>query len=213
VPTDAIVSYTTVRKDGHWSQSEGSMQGGTMLWIYGKRFALNSFSAVPSAKSSNTVQLVDDYAVFDCEMHTDKVTSTQLTCYVPAMPESVYQVRVYVNGHLIPLYQYVDVRRAIFASVPDQTPIIDTISPQSGPTNSLISLAGLFKTACYARDIEGCAQDNNPLISRYIASIRIHPRDPISTLHSIFIGGHLCNLINPNTGTVYVFESCHDHKY
>ncbi|CAF3512253.1 unnamed protein product [Rotaria socialis] len=71
-----------------------------MIWIYGSRFAQNGFNSVPSVTNSNIVKLVDGYSVYDCEMHNDKTTNTQLTCYAPALPESVYQIRVYVNGQL-----------------------------------------------------------------------------------------------------------------
>lgn len=137
-----------------------------MIWIYGNRFAQNGFSTVPSAANANTVQLVDGYSVYNCEMHNDKTTNTQLTCYAPALPEGAYQIRVYVNDYLIPLYQYYDPNRALFISSLSQTPTITGISPQSGTPQSLISLTGAFQTACYSRDVDGCAQDNNPLISR-----------------------------------------------
>ena len=166
MPNDASVSYVTVRKDGYASQNGGSTQGGTLIWIYGQRFAPNGFTSSPSVSNTNTVQLVDGFAVYNCEMHNDKVTATQLTCYASALPESIYQVRVYVNGILIPLYQYKNAARAVFIPTPSQTPTITGISPQSGPPQSWIQMAGSFKTSCYSRDIEGCSQDNNPLISR-----------------------------------------------
>jgi hypothetical protein len=156
-----------------------------MLWIYGNRFALNGFSSTPSSSTTNTVQLVDNYSVYDCQMHTDKITETQLTCYAPVMPESLYLIRVYVNGYLIPLYQYNNTNQATFAPMPSYTPTINDITPQSGTPQSLISLSGDFETACYSRDVDGCSEDNNPLISR------------------IYLGGHLCNVINSVTGTVY----------
>jgi len=166
VPNDAVVFYSTVRKGGSWTQYGGSTQGGTMLWIYGNRFSQNGFNSVPSIVNANTVQLADGYSVYDCEMHNDKVTNTQLTCYTPALPESVYQVRVYVNGYLIPLYQYYDPNRALFAPMLSQTPTITGIVPQTGTPQSLITLSGSFGTSCYSRDVDGCSQDNNPLISR-----------------------------------------------
>lgn len=159
--------FSTVRKGGYWTQNSGSTQGGTMLWIHGNRFAQNGFNSVPSVANSNTVQLVDGYAVYNCEMHNDKTTNTQLTCYTPELPEGVYQIRVYVNGNLIPLYQYYAANRALFISSPSQTPTITGIIPQSGTPQTLITLNGAFQTPCYSRDVEGCAQDNNPLISRY----------------------------------------------
>ncbi|CAF1300760.1 unnamed protein product, partial [Adineta ricciae] len=185
VPTDAVVFYATVRKNGPWTQNSGSTQGGTMLWIYGNRFAQNAFSTVPSTSTSNSVQLVDGYSVYNCQIHPDKVTNTQLTCYTPVIPEGLYQIRVYSNGNLIPLYQYYNKDQATFAAVPSNTPIIDNISPQSGTPQTLIFLSGTFETECFSRDIVGCSDDNNPLISR------------------VYVGGHLCNLINPVTGTNY----------
>ncbi|CAF3402120.1 unnamed protein product [Rotaria sp. Silwood1] len=185
VPTDAVIFYSTVRKGGYWTQNGGSTQGGTMIWIDGNRFAQNGFNSVSSISNTNIVQLVDGYSVYDCEMHNDKTTNTQLTCYAPSLPESVYQIRVSVNGYLIPLYQYYDTKRALFASMPSQTPTITNIIPQSGTPQSLITLIGSFKTLCYSRDVDGCAQDNNPLISR------------------IYVGGHLCNVIDQSTGLIY----------
>jgi len=185
VPTDAVVFYSTVRKNGGWTQNSGSLQGGTMIWIYGNRFAQNGFNTVPSTTNTNTVQLVDGYSVYDCTMHTDKVTNTQLTCYTPKMPEGVYQIRVYVNGNLVPLYQYYDPKRATFLPTSSQTPSITGITPSTGTPHTLVTLSGAFKSACFSRDMDDCSQDNNPLISR------------------IYMGGQLCNMIDPDTSANY----------
>ncbi|CAF1415369.1 unnamed protein product [Rotaria magnacalcarata] len=185
VPTDTFVLYTTVRKGGPWTQNYGSTQGGTMLWIYGKRFAQRGFNTVPSTATTNAIQLVDGYSVYNCTMHDDKVTDSQLTCYTLKMPEGVYQIRVYVNNNLIPLYQYYDKKRATFAPMSSQTPIITGATPTTAPPRSLLSLSGSFKSSCFSRDMDGCSMDNNPLISR------------------IYIGGQLCNMVNPFTGANY----------
>ena len=166
VPTNASISYITTRKAGPSSLRAGSIEGGTMIWIYGFRFAPNGFSSLPSVSNTNTVQLVNGYSVYSCEMHNDKITDTQLTCYAPAIPEGVYQVRVYVNNNLIPLYQYSDKTSATFISLLSNTPVISGIQPQTGTPQTLIALSGSFGTSCYSRDIDGCSQDNNPLISR-----------------------------------------------
>lgn len=168
VPTDAVIYYVTTRKAGPSSLKDGSIQGGTMLWIYGDRFAPNSFTPIPSILNSNTVQLLDGDSIYNCEMHNDKVTDKQLTCYTPILPESVYQIRVYVNSYLIPIYQYTDRTHATFIPSLGYTPIINSIQPQTGTPQTLINLSGSFYTACYSRDIDGCAQDNNPLISRSV---------------------------------------------
>lgn len=185
VPTDAVIFYTTVRKNGGWNQNSGSLQGGTMIWIYGNRFAQNGFDTVPSSATSNAVQLVDGYSVYDCTLHIDKGTNTQLTCYTPKMPEGVYQIRVYVNGNLIPLYQYYDAKRATFIPMSSQTPSVIGITPTTGTPHTLVTLSGSFKSACFSRDMDDCSQDNNPLISR------------------IYMGGQLCNMIDPVTGANY----------
>ncbi|CAF4103728.1 unnamed protein product, partial [Rotaria sp. Silwood1] len=99
-------------------------------------------------------------------MHEDKVTNTQLTCYTPKMSKGVYQIRVYVNGNLIPLYQYYDPKRATFLPMSSQTPTITGITPLTATPRSLISLLGSFKSPCFSRDMDGCCQDNNPLICR-----------------------------------------------
>ncbi|CAF1092534.1 unnamed protein product, partial [Didymodactylos carnosus] len=148
-------------------------------------FAQNSFSTAPSTSTSNLVQLVDGYSVYDCQIHTDKTTNTQITCYTPVMLESLYQIRVYVNGNLIPLYQYYDPKQATFAPSLSQTPIISGIIPRSGTPQTLINVTGAWQTACYSRDLDGCSEDNNPLITR------------------VYLGGHLCNLINPSTSAPY----------
>ncbi|CAF1349580.1 unnamed protein product [Rotaria sp. Silwood1] len=166
IPTDAVIFYSTVRKSGSWTQNSGSTQGGTMLWIYGNRFAQSGFNTVPSTTNTNVVQLVDGYSVYNCTMHEDKVTNTQLTCYTPKMSKGVYQIRVYVNGNLIPLYQYYDPKRATFLPMSSQTPTITGITPLTATPRSLISLLGSFKSPCFSRDMDGCSQDNNPLISR-----------------------------------------------
>ncbi|CAF4171105.1 unnamed protein product [Rotaria magnacalcarata] len=183
VPTDAVIFYSSVSKNGYWTENSGSTEGATMLWIYGSRFEQNGFSTVLSTTNTNTVQLVSNYTVYDCEMHNDKVTNTQLTCYTPAMAPGVYQIRAYVNGNLIPLYQYRNPKQATFVPLVSQTPTITGISPQTGPPQTLISLSGNFQTACTSRDTNGCSMDGDPLISR------------------VYMGGHLCNVINPVTNT------------
>lgn len=75
-----------------------------MLWIYGqgiqikysrslinlllnqkclKGFAANLFSTSPTSTTSNEVILVGNFASYSCEIHPDKTTNTQITCYTP----------------------------------------------------------------------------------------------------------------------------------
>jgi hypothetical protein len=41
------------------------------------------FSLTPSPMTSNKVLLESSTASFECEIHPDKVTSTQITCWTP----------------------------------------------------------------------------------------------------------------------------------
>jgi hypothetical protein len=84
-----------------------------MLWIYGQGFGPNKDSTFPTAENSNNVvTLTNALNSYSCEIHTDKSTTTQLTCYTDAMAVGTYTVRIRVYGALIPLYQYVDISSA-----------------------------------------------------------------------------------------------------
>lgn len=79
VPLTSVISYVTTRKSG-WSSSNGaSVRGETLVWIHGRRFAKNAFSTV----DTNKVILRGQHASYDCELHADKTTETQITCYTP----------------------------------------------------------------------------------------------------------------------------------
>ena len=46
-------------------------------------FAFNQFSTSPTLATSNQVNLTNGHATYSCEIHPDKVTATQITCYSP----------------------------------------------------------------------------------------------------------------------------------
>lgn len=77
------MTQVTTRKNGGSWQNGASRNGGTMVWISGLRFAENLFALSPTSNNSNQVLLVNGVSSYDCEIHTDKVTSTQITCYTP----------------------------------------------------------------------------------------------------------------------------------
>lgn len=83
VPTNAIVTQVTTKKNGAWWQNGASKNGGTMLWISGRRFAENLFQTVPTTETSNQVLITNGVSTYTCEIHPDKVTSTQITCFTP----------------------------------------------------------------------------------------------------------------------------------
>jgi hypothetical protein len=48
-----------------------------------KGFAANLFSITTSPLTSNSVILESSTASYKCEIHVDKVTTTQITCWTP----------------------------------------------------------------------------------------------------------------------------------
>lgn len=101
------------------------------------------------------------------------------------MPEGTYIVRVKVNGNLIPFEQYINIENADVRVADWTTPKLTSIEPISATPGSMVTLKGDFKTLCYTRDEDPCADDAGARISR------------------IYFNGQLCNLINPETNLVY----------
>ncbi|CAF0999129.1 unnamed protein product [Brachionus calyciflorus] len=166
LPTNAVITTVTTRKSGSTSTNTVSLNGGTLIWIIGRRFAMNTFSFAPTNTTSNEVYLTTDTKSYSCEIHTDKVTTTQVTCYAPAMPAGSYLVKVKVNGELIPIYQYENINNAYVIASDSNTPKINSIVPMSGLPGTLLTINGDFKTACYTRDEDGCSDDSGARISR-----------------------------------------------
>ncbi|RNA24183.1 fibrocystin-L isoform X1, partial [Brachionus plicatilis] len=96
-----------------------------------------------------------------------------------------YIVRVKVNGNLIPFEQYINIENADVRVADWTTPKLTSVEPISATPGSMITLKGDFKTLCYTRDEDPCADDAGARISR------------------IYFNGQLCNLINPDTNLVY----------
>ena len=44
---------------------------------------MNMFSTNPTSLTSNAVLLESDLQSYNCEIHPDKVTTTQITCWTP----------------------------------------------------------------------------------------------------------------------------------
>lgn len=159
----ATVSHATTIRRGTRAQNFGSTEGGNLLWVYGTGFAPNVFREVPTASTPNSVELMRGDASYECRMYSEKVTETQLACYTPSMPAGQYQVRVRVNGNLIPPSQS---NSPTFISSITNAPQITQISPVAGLPGRLVSLSGNFKSRCYLRETEGCSAENIPFISR-----------------------------------------------
>jgi hypothetical protein len=161
-----LVYQTSTRKGGSPNQTQGSTQGGTLLWISGNEFARTDFSKVPSSVSGNAVILYRGDRVYECTLQIEEVTSTRLACTTVAMPAGFYDLRIYVNGEMIPSSGYPVPEYVKFESTLDNTPRIFNIWPAIGEPQRLVTLSGDFKTNCSARDVNACAREDAPIISR-----------------------------------------------
>ena len=65
------------------------------------------------------------------------------------------------------------------------TPRINQIEPFSGLPGTFIDVKGDFKTACYLRDVDGCADDSGARITR------------------LYIGGQQCQMINSTSNELF----------
>lgn len=101
-----------------------------------------------------------------CDINVDLTSSDEIACYTRKMPPGTYQVKVFVKGHIIPFYQYIN--QAIVRVYTSHTPYISSVVPNSGIPGSLIEIKGDFKTNCFARDKVGCGNEYDTRISRSI---------------------------------------------
>lgn len=46
-------------------------------------FAPELFTTNPTSATSNQVTLTNELSSYDCKIHPDKTTTTQITCYTP----------------------------------------------------------------------------------------------------------------------------------
>lgn len=102
------------------------------------------------------------------------------------MKEGTYLVQVIVKDNIIPFYQYKNNRQDAYIKVSDaSTPKITSIEPTTGLPGSFIEIRGDFKTHCFLRDSDGCADDAGARITR------------------VYVGGQQCQLIDPTTSELF----------
>lgn len=97
------------------------------------------------------------------------------------MNPGTYLVQVYVKGKQIPSYQYTNRANAYIEVKSGSTPTISAVVPSMGTPGSFVEIKGSFKTSCFLRDTDGCADDSGARITR------------------VYVGGQQCELIDPNT--------------
>ena len=76
-----------------------------------KGFAGMSVSTSPADDTSNVVILTNKFSSYPDEkisIYPDGTTTTQITCFTPAMNPGKYLVQVIVMRNIIPAYQYLN---------------------------------------------------------------------------------------------------------
>ena len=71
---------TTRQAGGTW-QNGASLNGGTLVRIYGQRFAAPLFSVSQTDLTSNQVIIINQYSSYNCLIHPEKTTNSLITCY------------------------------------------------------------------------------------------------------------------------------------
>ncbi|XP_040210575.1 fibrocystin-L-like [Rana temporaria] len=173
----------------------GSLNGATILTIKGQGFAYASQFNFGDGNThlGNSVQLVSSTRSIPCDVEKDASHAKQITCYTRPMPADYYMVRVSVDG--VP----VDIRNMCsgyfywwwwypgcrFQTDQYYTPIIDSISPLTGPPGSMITIVGKVITDVYG---------SNAALSPNGRKVRVL---------RAYAGGMPCLLLKPNSDKLY----------
>ncbi len=84
MPTAAYVYMVSTIENGGFWQNGASLNGETLVFIYGSGFGQNVYSAFASSSdNSNTVALVNSFASYNCEVFAMKSTTSRLACWTP----------------------------------------------------------------------------------------------------------------------------------
>ncbi|XP_069813288.1 fibrocystin-L-like isoform X2 [Dendropsophus ebraccatus] len=169
----------------------GGVNGATRVTIMGRGFAdANQFNyGDGNSNLGNSVQFISSTLSIPCDVEKDASHGTQIICYTRPMPGDSYKVRVSVDG--IPVdpsnicngYQQYYWQCGFLASM-SYTPTISSITPLSGRPGSLITIRGTIFTDAYGSN----ALSSN---GRDIRVVRV------------YAGGMPCNLLAPNSDTLY----------
>ncbi|XP_040210792.1 fibrocystin-L-like [Rana temporaria] len=169
----------------------GSVNGATRLTIKGQGFAeANQFDyGNGNTNLGNSVQLVSSTRSIPCDVEKDASHSTQITCYTRPMPADSYMVRVSVDGVLVDpsniCYGYYQYWWCMFQTHLSFTPVINSISPLSGPPGSMITIVGKIFTDVYGSNTALSSNGKNVRILR------------------VYAGAMPCLLLVPNSDTLY----------
>lgn len=76
-----MIYYVTVYGLGYGTSF--SSNGGVLLLITGERLMPNVSMTAPTSVTPIQVIIKNGLSTYDCEIHMEKTTSTQIACYTP----------------------------------------------------------------------------------------------------------------------------------
>ncbi|XP_073714834.1 fibrocystin-L-like [Misgurnus anguillicaudatus] len=161
----------------------GSVNGGTRLTIEGGGFSKASqFSLnADDPNVGNSVTLVSQTRSIPCDVEKDSSHSTKIVCYTRALPEGDYDIRVTVDGVMIPLSQICTYWWWFFCTRLYYTPTIQSLSPLSGLPGTVVTIRGRIITDVYGSSTD---RSSNGLNTRFVRA---------------YMGGMSCELLKPNS--------------
>ncbi|KAK5854666.1 hypothetical protein PBY51_004842 [Eleginops maclovinus] len=172
------------------SPHRGSKNGATRVMLSGTGFALERPKLNPNEYTTgNLVFMVSDTLSVPCDVEKDSTHGKQITCYTRPMPVGHYVIHVSVDGVPIPdsslcngVYKS---GHCSFYTVWYRTPTIGSMTPDSGPPGSVVTITGLTFTDVYGSNT---AKSTNGLNVRFLRA---------------YMGGMPCELLKPNSDELY----------
>ncbi|XP_054620387.1 fibrocystin-L-like isoform X2 [Dunckerocampus dactyliophorus] len=173
------------------SPRDGSTAGATRLTLTGDGFAQErQFQLNPMDDMfGNHVTLVSDTLSVPCDVERDSTHGTQILCYTRPMPSDQYVVHVSVDG--VPVSDENICNGAhkpyhcSFYTRWYRTPTITSLSPVSGPPETLVTLRGRIYTDVYGSNT---ALSSNGRNLRFLRS---------------YMGGMPCEMLKPESDELY----------
>ncbi|XP_063307204.1 fibrocystin-L-like [Pelobates fuscus] len=169
------------------SPNTGGVNGATRVTLRGQGFAeANQFNyGDGNTKLGNIVQFVSTTLSIPCDVEKDASHSTLITCYTRPMPEGRYALKVSVDGVAVTDKNLCWGWGCFFYAYLYYTPRIYSMTPQSGPPGTLITIRGTIITDVYGSNTALSSNGRNARILR------------------VFNGGMPCQLLKPNSDTLY----------
>nr|XP_057923701.1 growth/differentiation factor 8 [Doryrhamphus excisus] len=169
----------------------GSTAGATRLTLTGDGFAQErQFQLYPKDNMfGNHVMLVSNTRSIPCDVERDSTHDSQILCYTRPMPSDHYVVRVSVDG--VPVRDenicngVYKPYHCSFYTRWYRTPTITSLSPVSGPPQTLVTLRGQIFTDVYGSNT---ALSSNGKNLRFLRS---------------YMGGMPCEMLKPESDELY----------